>query len=487
MVKTIPITFGEWRPDQAPHMSPALSEAVNVLPVAGAYAPFPAIMQTPGSVLPDKAMGFFATVQEDGSAAIYGATSKNIYQIINGAVSLAYAAGPTTTTPWWFATLNGQIITGNELVAPVAGAPLTTFVALLGTPPAAKVGAIVERNFLVLGNITSDGIDGPRPARVRWSGFNNPNTWGTNVGTQADFEDMVDTGGPVMAITGRSTGTVFQRKAITRMQYVGGSVVFSFTVVELGRGPISTGAVADIGSLVFFRSDDGFYAWDGTQSIPIGTDKVDRWFSENCESTRYDLISSGYDPVSRCVMWAFPEKGYSSNSKIIAYSIADQKWSLIDLPVQMMATSVSFSRTLESMPSPPDSDPVLSWDDPAYMGNLPLFAAIDSTNTYGTFVGPNLPASIATGDFQSSPGQRSFCNGVRPITDALTARVAVGEREQTGHDVVTWQAATSQGVDGICPQRFDARYLRYRLTTDLGDTWQRAVGLETNMISAGKR
>lgn len=486
MAKPVPITFGEWMPDMAPHMSPALAEATNVLPVAGAYAPFPGLVPLTGTTLPSAAMGFFATPQADGTAAVYAATATKIYQIISGATTVAYDAGSILARPWWFAVLNGKIITGNELVAPVSGAPTTTFTALAGAPPAAKVGAIVERNFLVLGNLTSDGIDGFQPARVRWSGFNNPGTWGTNVGTQADFEDMVDTGGPVVAITGRSTGTVFQRKAITRMQYVGGSVVFSFTVIELGRGPVSTGAVCDIGSMVFFRADDGFFAWDGTASTPIGTDKVDRWFAEHCESTRFDLISSAFDPVSRCVMWAFPEKGYSSNSKIIAFSLADQKWSLINFPAQKIATSISFARTLESMPTP-DADALLSWDDSQFAGSLPVLSGIDGTNTYGNFTGANLPASIATGDFQAQPGQRSYVNSVRPITDAATGKIAVGEREQSGHDVVVWQPAVAQGVDGACPLRFDARYLRYRLTTDVGDDWSRAVGLEISLRGTGKR
>jgi hypothetical protein len=481
----VPIQFGEWRPDQAPHMSPALSEATNVLPVAGAYAPFPAHVPISGTTLDGLAYGFFATPSASGSPIIYAATQSQIRRILNGSTSLAYEAGAISAAPWWFAQMNGRVIAGNRFVAPVGGIPGSTFTALGGGAPAARVGAVVERNFLVLGNLSNDGIDGLKPARVRWSGFNNPDTWGTSVGTQADFEDMVDEGGPVVAITGRSTGTVFQRKAITRMQFVGGSTVFQFTTVEQGRGPISTGAVCDIGSLQFFRADDGFFAWDGVQAAPIGTDRVDRWFYENVDHTRLDFIVSGYDPVSRCVMWAFPENGETANSRIIAFSIADQKWSSIALPVQQLGTSGTLPATLESMPAPDEA--TIPYDDPVYAGKRPVLAAIDADGTYGTFTGAPLASSLTTGDFQSKAGQRSFVTGVRPMIDATGARVAVGERLQTSADSVSWLPSTARGVDGVCPQRADARHVRYRLSTTAGESWTRATGIEVKMRASGRR
>src|SRR5690606_22958185 len=106
---------------------------------------------------------------------------------------------------------------------------------------------------------------------------------------------------------------------------------------------------------------------------------------------------------------------------------------------------------------------------------------------YGTFTGSAMASTLTTGDFQSSPGQRSFVSGVRPISDAATAKIAVGEREQASKDVVAWQPATAMGVDGVCPQRLDARFLRYKHTTDAGDSWTRAVGIEVALAGTGKR
>lgn len=479
------ITFGEWRPDMAPHMSPALAECTNVLPVAGSYAPFPAHVPIAGTELPSKSYGYFSGIGSDGKPVIYAATKSAIHQIKNGAIRTAYDAGTLSAANWWFASMDGRIIAGNKNIAGIAGIPGSTFSPLGGSPPAAAVGAVVERNFLVLGNITEDGIDGFKPNRVRWSGFTNPDTWGTNVGTQADFEDMADEGGPVVAITGKSTGTVFQRKAITRMQYTGGSAVFQFTSVEQGRGAITTGAVVDIGPLVFFRADDGFFAWDGVQSVPIGTDKVDRWFYENVDHTRLDLIASGFDPVSRCVLWAFPEIGQSANSALIAYSLGDQRWSKISVGMQQIGASATLATTIEQMPTPDTSG--ISWDDPAYAGKRPILGGIDASGFYGTFSGSPMAAVLTTGDWQSAPGQRTFVSAVRPLIDASGVQIAVGSRSQMSSDPIVWKPGTSLGIDGRCPQRTDARYLRYRATTAAGETWTRGVGLEIAMRKAGGR
>jgi hypothetical protein len=478
------IQFGEWRPDRAPHMSPDLTEAVNVLSVAGGYAPVPSHVQIAGTHLGFRAQGFFSVPAASGEPIVYTATGQRVYRIKNGAFAQAYYAGDYADAPWWFAQLAGEIVTGNRYVSPVAGRPGTDFSPVSADAPAAAVGAIVDRNFLMLGNLSNDGIDGAKPARVRWAGFRNIRTWGTSVGTQADFEDMHDEGGPVVAITGRGNGTVFQRKAITRIT-PNPTTVFDFTTVELGRGPISRGAVCDIGPYQFYRADDGFFAWDGIQSVPIGTDKVDRWFADNVNPARLERISSGYDPTTRCVLWAFPEQGQDDNSAIISYSMADQRWTLIRKAMQYIGASATFPATIESMPTPDASG--ISWDDPAYAGKRPVLAGIDGDGTYGTFTGEAMAYTLTTGDYISKAGSRSFVSGVRPIIDDLETTIAVGTKNQRDSDPIVWKAPTSPGVDGKCPQRVDARLLRYRMAGDAGNDWSRAVGLELDVQASGLR
>jgi hypothetical protein len=137
------------------------------------------------------------------------------------------------------------------------------------------------------------------------------------------------------------------------------------------------------------------------------------------------------------------------------------------------------------MPTPDTAG--ISWDDPAYAGKKPVLAGMDDSQTYGTFTGSPMAYTLTTGDNVSKPGQRSFVSGVRPIIDDPAVTVAVGTRAQRDSDPIVWKTATSPGVDGICPQRADARTLRYRMAGNAGNSWSRAVGLELDMEAAGER
>lgn len=480
------MTFGAWEPDRMPYMSPSLTEAVNVLPVAGAYQPASGILEESGMVLPAAARTLFSIPLPDNTPLIYAGTTSKVYRLSAGTVTQVYDAGAITPDYFRFAQFAGRTIAINPYVNPIGGTPTAmTFTALGGTPPKAKCVGVVDGNFLVLGNLQNDGVDGLQPNRIRWSGFGNPDTWGTNVGTQADYNQMPDDGGPVIAITSQETAAVFQRNMISRMQYVGPPNVFDFTIVERARGAVSTGAVCQAGDLVFFYSDDGFYVWNGVSSTPIGTDKVDQWFRSRLDHTRLDAIFSAFDPVSRCVIWGFPDLLSPTIKQMIVFSLGDQRWSTISMPVEIIATSASLPRTLESMPTPDTFGG--SFDDPAYAGGVPVLAGIDTNHNYGSFIGSTLASRITTGDYEVAPGERAIVQSVRPIIDSANVTVSLGLKNQTNADTPTWTDATAITVNGTVPCRANARFVSVRLETPQNDNWTRTVGFEPNVKVGGKR
>jgi hypothetical protein len=102
------IQLGEWRPDRAPHMSPDLSEAVNVLSVAGGYAPMPSLVPVTGTHLGFRAEGFFSVPSASGDPIVYTATGQRVYRIRNGSFDEAYYAGDISDASWWFAQIAGD-------------------------------------------------------------------------------------------------------------------------------------------------------------------------------------------------------------------------------------------------------------------------------------------------------------------------------------------------------------------------------------------
>jgi hypothetical protein len=479
-----PIPFGPWEPDRAPFMSSALTEAVNVLPIDGAYAPVSGPMPTSLAVLPGASYGLFAIPQPDGTPLVYAATYNNLYRISTGAPTQVYSGGAISAAYWRFAQYQQRTIAINPYVNPLGATAAGSFTALGGTPPKAKAVGVVG-DFLVLGNLQNDGVDGFQPNRIRWCGFDNPDTWGTNVGTQADYQPMPDQGGPVIAITGREYGTVYQRKIISRMTNVGPPNVFTFEVVEQQRGAISAGAVCNAGDADYFIADDGVFMWNGVGSVPIGEGRCNRWLRQRLDYSRADGIVSGYDPQANCVWWGIPEIARPNIVTILVYSIGQNQFVTVSTPVEALATSLSLPTPLESMPTPDTFGG--SFDDPAYAGGAPILALIDTAHTYGTFSGQILEATLTTGDYQSQSGSRTLVTGVRPLVDSDNTTVAVGERNSAPGEPVVWYDAVPVNAIGVAPQRVDGRYIRYRVAMPVGDGWSRAVGIEPAMKTSGRR
>jgi hypothetical protein len=483
MVDT-PIPFGAWEPDRAAHMSASLTEAINVLPIDGSYAPAAGVLPVTLAALPGAARGLFAIPQPDGTPLVYGATSNNIYRLSQSGVTSVYSGGAISADYWRFAQYQQRTIAINPYVNPLGATASGSFTALGGTPPKAKAVGVVG-DFLVLGNLQNDGIDGFQPNRIRWSGFDNPDTWGTSVGTQADFQPMPDQGGPVIAITGREYGTIYQRKIISRMTYVGPPNVFTFEVVEQQRGAISSGAVCNAGNADFFIADDGVFVWNGAGTSPIGEGRINRWLRSRLDYSRADAIVSAYDPQNNCVRWGIPEIAQPNIVTELVYSIGQNQFTVVNTPIEALATSLTFPTPLEAMPTPDTFGG--SFDDPAYAGGAPILAAIDTSHVYGTFSGQVLAATLTTGDYQSQSGSRSLVTGVRPLVDTGNAMVTVGERNSAPGEPVVWGSAVSVNAIGIAPQRVDGRYLRYRLNMPAGDGWRTAVGIEVSLKTTGRR
>jgi hypothetical protein len=313
-------------------------------------------------------------------------------------------------------------------------------------------------------------------------GVMNPDTWGTDIATGADFEDMHEQGGPIVQIT--SSGLVFSRR---RSRGCSGRATrrrcSAFTTLELGRGAFRRGRSARPG-LCRLPGRRRLFHPRRHSAHPIGTGKVDQWFADNADNSKIDLMRSGYDPVHRCVNWAFTELGQTANSAILS-SASPRRWTLIRKAMQEIAASATLPATIESMPTP-DTDPI-SWDDASRAGKKPVLAGIDSANTYGTFTGTPLASTIVTGDYQASPGRRSFVSGVPPLVDAAGVQVALGVKSQATKDALVWNPASSLDVDGVCHQRADARYARFKQTTVAGETWTRSKGLEVDLSEAGER
>jgi len=484
----IPIPFGPWEPDKAAFQSGSLVDALNVAPVSGGYGPMLGFNPS-SATLAAPILG--ASVLSDTAAAtyVYAGSGDDIYVSNNGAAfSSVYHNGSALSTlfHWNFARFVGNVIAVHPQVAPVGGLIGTTMTALTGGAPTARVVGVVG-NFLVMGDLI-DGVDGTRRNRVRWSGFQNPNAWGTNVGTQADFNDMPDEGGTVMGIIGREFGTVFQRYSISRMTYVGPDTVFQFDTVEKKRGAISSGSIIDAGLIAAYIADDGFMIWDGTSSTPIGSQRVNEWFRSRLYSGGEEKIVGYFEPLTSTIGWAYPIDSSGILKERIIYSLTEDRWCRSDLQGAWFMSRFDVGYTLEQLNVFGNLETIpFSFDDPKLLGGRARAVGFDLNGAYGVLTGNSMAGTMLTGDWQSSPGVRSFVNAIRPQVDADVVTCAAGVRAQSLADPLAFTTDMAKVLDGRCPMRASGRYMRFRTTIGATQNWTRATGIEAYVAGEGRR
>jgi hypothetical protein len=356
----------------------------------------------------------------------------------------------------------------------------------------------VVRDWLVLGN-TNDTTDGVKIQRVWWSSINDPTSFPALGSTdaeavQSDAQDLVGDFGQVQGIVGNlgnSHAAIFQERAVWRMNYEGPPTIFRFDIAEGVRGTPAPGSIAQLGAVVYFLGEDGFYAFDGATSRPVGFQKVDRTF--DLDQTHIDRVTSTVDPFSKTIFWAYPGTGNINGTpnRIIVYNWALDRWSITapgDIELEILLRSLSFGYTLETLDALyPNIDTMgISLDDRSLTGGKSFLAAFDTSHRLSSFTGPNLAATVDTAETQIFPGKRAFVSQTRPIVDGGTPSIAMGTRSLTTENV-TFDTPVEMDADGWCPQRSEGRYHRARITMPAGSVFDHLEGFDVEAVPAGIR
>jgi len=350
--------------------------------------------------------------------------------------------------------------------------------------PVFKVSGVV-RDFLVSGNITS------ATNRIQWSGINDLTTWTAGT-SQSDSQDLPGSGGQVVAITSGEVGYVFRQNQIIRMDYVGGNTVFRLSVISPNRGAMYGRTVCQDNRQIFFYADDGFYQINGDQIMPIGVEKVNRFFDLNLNKAFSDRICAAVDPFNQLALWLFPSTSNATNTtgicdKIIIYNYATQKWSLADASASTIFSQFVGAYTVELMDIISQNLENISaaLDTDYWSGGQMLLGAVDSDYKAAIFSGTANECEIETSELEPFPGLRTNITGVRPIVDA-DATLTVKTRERLA-DSESASSSVSMRNSGINPVRKSGRYIRANVKVPSGTTFTHAQGIDLIASRAGTR
>lgn len=490
------VEFGEWLPDLPDYMNPGATVCKNVVPAGNSYQQFlaPAIYS---SALTARCQGALSTRDTAGNTSTFAGDATKLYKLASASYSdVSIAAGYTTATDerWYFTQYSNNIIATNitNEIQVYNLSSSTLFANLSASAPKARYICRV-RDFLTAGN-TTDVSDGAVPYRVRWANPEDITDWTVSPVTGADYQDLDSADGWVKQVVGGEYGVIFQERAITRMTFVGSPLFFQFDKVESNRGTQAPGSVVKIGNQIAYLGIDGFYIFDGNQSIPIGTNKIDKTFYDDVDTNYMERICSVVDFSKQIIYWAYPNADATAGrpNRILCYNYspnATKRWSRIEtIDIEFLFTSYSEGYTLDSLDTVSSSIDLLAFslDSRVWTGNNLLLSAFNGDHKQVNFTGSALDAVLETGEAQVNQQGRANITNTRPIIDGSgTVTVQMGARNLHSESA-SFGSAVSVNASGYCPVRSNARYHRARVNVTGGFNDAQGIDLIAS-ASAGKR
>ena len=478
------ITFGEWLPDQ-PSVTGALVKANNVFSKAIGYGAIPSAVDYSEDAS-ENLNNVVAGRNPDGTTAIFAGSTTNLYKLDATDMTLDDVSGATYATPvgqrWRFTQFGHRLIAanGNARIQGWLLGTSTAWADLAADAPRARYVTVV-RDFVVSGYNSDSGFS----YRVQWSALNDETNWTPSATTQADFQDIPD-GGSVVGVTGGEFGLIFMDRSIHRMSYVGSPLVFQFDNISRNLGCYEANSIIQYQGVSFFLSDDGFYACDGQNIIPIGNEKVNRFFYSDVDEVFLSNMSAAIDPFRNLVIWSYASKGQGGNvNKLLIYNFETKKWSSGTTDVDRVADASTPSVTLEGLDAFSTSIDALptSLDSRQWVGGKMMFAGVRNAKIV-TFTGANLTATIQTGDL-SAENRKTALTLVQPIVDNGSASVAISSRNLLSEQV-TFGTASAADSENRVSIRSMGRYHQLEFTPS-GDNWQTAIGADVELVPMGGR
>lgn len=334
------------------------------------------------------------------------------------------------------------------------------------------------KDWVMVGN-TFDSTNGLQPQRVQWCAIDDPTTWppeGSVTEAQLLSGAQIIPGdqGWIQGLVGNlgnADGAIFFERAIFRVVFQGSPTVFGFYPAEGVRGTPAPKSIVQLGALAYYLGEDGFYAFDGATSTPIGVDRVDRTFWNSVNTAFLANIIGAIDPINRLVMWLYPSNSAPGGipDSLIVFNWALNKWGFAQVNAEYIFRAITQGFSLDSLDNYAggiynlDTLP-FSLDSRVWTGGQVLMGAFTPQHKLAYFTGDPANATADTVEIEpyGSKGKRAFLSSVRPLIDSLNVSAQIGVRNKLA-DQPIFTTTAPLNDNGDCSVRADGRYLRARL------------------------
>ena len=391
-------------PDADPSEPGVLTDCNALLPTLNGVKTIPSNVDSDFSVIASTAASGASVTKLDGTNEIYVATkgkTSTIYKLTSTTWTNFKNGGGTysanSAAQWTFAQYGDIILAaqkGDKIQrTSTATASFTSMSVSSGMFKARIVETVLD--FAVAFNIDDSDLTGPiygdAPDRWLCSAAGNVSDWTTSIATQSTSGRLTDYPGEITAAKRLGSNLVaYKQQSMFLGQYVGVPEVWRFRAIPgdgLGTwGPFS---VVSIETAHLFWGFDNAYLYDGTRPIPIGTNRVAKWFFENLNIAEADKMIGYHDRQEFRVIWYFPSGADATLDRYVAYNYRSDRWAQgggggFPLDVQAVfeyrPTSVTYDglNTLYAATAYDDL-PASSYDDWVPTTGTPVWAVVEDT------------------------------------------------------------------------------------------------------------
>lgn len=493
-------SFGSFAPDV-----PALEvgrdgclRSTNVIPVRVGYVPFPSWNATAMAALAARPRGS-ETGTSLGNAYHYVGTGTKLYERSGAAwTDRTRAAGGnyalTDTDRWKMLRYNDDVygLPGHAEPVQYIAIGAGNF-ADLAAAPRARFGAIVSFHMMV-GNLKEGST--VRPYTVRWPAIDNPQSWptpGTDaaLAAQSGERDLPSKYGQIMGIVGGDVGAIFQEKAITVAEYIGGDVMYSFSRRNVPGLFIPDGAIP-LGNAILYPSEDGWNLFDGATHEPIGADLINNYFLRDLDPEHLDKCGWEKDPDRAGIFYfLYPGAGNVDGrpNRILVFNSRTRQFSIIEgFDGWLLSRWIEGTPGLDEPPDEPLDEPGLpSLDSTAEALLVEELAGYDANLVLGRFNGAPMAATFESGDIEPFPGALALVVESRPLIDRdvdapqLTVEVASFDVPDAA---LVFVESAGLNRKGWFDHHADNRYHRVRVRVT-GGRWKTAYGCDVRFAATG--
>ncbi len=444
-------------------------------------------------------------------------------------VTITFSDGFDTTTLSGLGTTEdvrpGMIATGGSIPANalVVSVDSSTEVTLTQSPTSTVNGVSITftssvprakyceavGDFLMFAN-TFDGTSGAQPQRVWWSGIGDAENFPLPgsiqaIQAQSDYQDLQQTDlGQIAGIAAgplpTASATIFCEHGVYTALYVGSPAIFSFKAVDGAPGCIAPPSIVKghlnsggtVVPVIFYRAADGFYAFNGTSSVGIGANKIDRFVEAELDPRLNRTVLGVAAPTAKLIYWAYATTASPAGlyDRVVVYNWDVNRWSYIDLTsakIEWFSQTSTIGYTLDELDQFGNMDTLpYSLDSEAWVGGTPRLGVFNSSHQLAYLTGNNLAPTVETPEVEPIPGKRVFIRNVRPLVDATGGSAAVSVRERQA-DSLTLKTAVLMNAMGECPQRQTGRYAKVRFTFPANTSFTHLSGVEVDAVQQGIR